>query len=73
MTIKTKYEIGQDVWVMYHNRPQKATIAVIDVRVTSALNLSIEYRLQGASYESPYKEDQVFKTADALKKYLFEQ
>ena len=33
MTIQTKYDIGQEVWVMYKNKPTKLTIGGTDIRL----------------------------------------
>lgn len=31
MTIETKYNIGDEVWVMYNNKPTCLTIAAMDI------------------------------------------
>lgn len=34
MTIGTKFDIGQEVWVMYKNKPTRLTIGGIDISVS---------------------------------------
>lgn len=33
MTIETKYNIGDEVWVMYKNKPTRLTIGVVNISI----------------------------------------
>jgi hypothetical protein len=68
MKIETKYDIGQEVWVMSDGKPTKAKIKWIDISVFSALPLSIKYQV--LSYEAPRYENQVFESEEELLKSL---
>ena len=62
MTIETKYDIGQEVWVMSMNRPHCAKITGIRIE-KHGLFYNIEYLLSK-------REEQIFPTKEELLKSL---
>lgn len=74
MKIETKYDIGQEVWVMKDNRPQKFEVQGISVELIDGLYKSCRYfGIDVISYElgsrmSPliYCECSVFRTKQEL-------
>ena len=43
MTIETKYNIGDEVWFMFVNKPIKGTVAKIDVDIAKTGDRYIEH------------------------------
>jgi hypothetical protein len=68
MKIETKFDIGQEVWVMSDGKPTKSTIKWITIGVYSVQPLSIRYQV--LSYEAPRYENQVFESKEELLKSL---
>lgn len=71
MTIGTKYNIGEEVWVSVDGKPTQGKIRAINVRISrfgDSLRGSITYEV--LSYELPYDECRVFPTKEELIKIL---
>ncbi len=75
MLIKTKFELGQEVWVMMNNRPIKLFIHII--KITAGLNndkkviYGIEYNLGNGSQGGNFREDAIHATKEDLKNSIF--
>lgn len=71
MTIETKYNIGDEVWVAVDGKPTQGKVRYIDAicsRLGSELRYAIRYGV--ISYEAPYYEAAVFPTKEELLKNL---
>lgn len=73
MTIETKYNIGDEVWLIYDNQVKSATIITIGVFVERDMNSqyvgeSVHYGL--FNYHYPFIEDLLFRTKEELLKSL---
>ena len=71
MTIKTKYNIGDEVWVSVDGKPTQGKIRAINARISrfgDSLRGRVTYEV--LSYELPYEERQVFPTKEELLKSL---
>lgn len=66
MTIETKYNIGDEVWFIYENKPCFEQINGISIRPT----VRIFYRFQVGLTEISKMEKEVFKTKEELLKSL---
>lgn len=68
MTIKTKFNMSDEVWFMYRDKPTLGKIYGIFINITSTIP-SIVYRL-GIGYtvlnDTNYNDLQLFKTKSAL-------
>ena len=71
MTIGTKYNIGDEVWVCVDNTPIQGKVRAINARI-SKLGDSLKgiVRYEILSYMLPYEECQVFSTKEELLKSL---
>ena len=82
MTIKTSYNIGDEVWVMYNNKPTCLTIAAMDIGLHQK-QLWVKYYMQPYEidplkmsnveyipYNRTFCEKDVFPTKDELIKSL---
>lgn len=82
MDIKTKYNIGQEVWVMYNNKPTCLTIASLDIWLHQK-QLGVIYYMQPYEidplkmsnveyipYNRAFYEKDVFPTKEELLKSL---
>lgn len=71
MTIKTKYNIGDEVWVSVKGKPTKGKVRGINARI-GKLGDTIYSRItyEVISYELPYIEDAVSLTKEELLKSL---
>lgn len=70
MTIETKYNIGDEVWLMYKNKAVSSSIFRIEVKVDLHLSVRIIYYLSGSSCAEFYSEDKLFPTKEELLKSL---
>lgn len=71
MTIGTKYNIGDEVWVSVDGKPTKGKVRGINARIGrfgDTMYGRITYEV--ISYELPYYEDAVFSTKEELLKSL---
>lgn len=71
MTIKTKFDIGQEVWG-FNGVPVKFTIKRIFIRVHKVSGIKISYEWDGANDDRIYRlpEYMVFPTKEELLKSL---
>lgn len=70
MTIETKYNIGDEVWVLSDNKPTRGKVRYITINHCKLGNepfTRITYDV--LSYQSPYGEGAVFKTREELIKH----
>lgn len=65
MTIETKYNIGDEVWVMYNMKPQKMTVTHINLycRKRETLKKEIRYVLDNSI---SFDERVLFSTKEEL-------
>lgn len=71
MTIETKYNIGNEVWVMSDGKPTQGKVKWIDIHIGRlGKEQIIEVRYQVLSYDTPYSEGLVFPTKEELLKSL---
>lgn len=71
MNIKTKYNIGDEVWVNVDGTPTQGKVRYIDAHVGHFLNVLREVARYGViSYEAPFDEEKVFPTKEELLKNL---
>ena len=72
MTIETRFNIGDTVWVMRNNRAVSGMVEIIITRTSKPVPILITYTVKfkddyhpnGICYE--YSEDAVFETKEAL-------
>lgn len=68
MKIETKYDIGQEVFVMYEDRIHKRKVLDILIKCNSPYSIEIEYNIFG--YIRKYPEKEVFLTKEDLLSHL---
>lgn len=68
MDIKTKYNIGDEVWVNDNGTLRKCKVKWIEVLALELLGTTIKYKV--LSYEPPIRESLVFASEDELLKSL---
>ena len=71
MTIETKYNVGDEVWVSVKGEPTQGKVRGIDVHI-GKMGDTIYGRVtyDVISYEMPYNESAVFPTKEELLKSL---
>jgi hypothetical protein len=70
MTIETKYNIGDEVWLLYNNKAVSSRIFRIEVKVDLRLSARIIYYLSGSNIDEFCSEDKLFRTKEELLKSL---
>lgn len=73
MDIKTKYNIGDKVCTLYHDRIVYGTIINIRIEVDYKSNVQIKYFIQNSTYietDVYFEEYRVFKTQEELLEVL---
>lgn len=71
MVIKTKYNIGDEVWVMYDNKPSKRAVDFIEIIVASTTSKGfIQYGLKMEGVVERMTEKYLFSTKEELLKSL---
>ena len=71
MTIETKYNIGDEVWVMSDGKPTQGKVKWIDVHIGRlGEEQIIDIRYQVLSYDTPYSESVLSPTKEELLKSL---
>lgn len=72
MTIETKYNIGDEVWVMYQNHPFKSTIKGVYVEYANDSQSDYLYKSYNIAeiYGMIYFEENIFPTKEELIKSL---
>ncbi len=65
MTITTKYDVGQRVWIMHDNQPQEWIVEAIHIGdITKAFNLMPTYDLHNTDPQplrGVFKEERVYE------------
>lgn len=76
MIIKTKFEPGQEVWVMQDNKPIKLTIKCINIsanlNISNQIIYEITYILTNTAFGDKFREDEIHATKEDLKNSLFD-
>ena len=57
MTIETKYNVGDEVWVMYNNKPTRLTIAAVDINILRGRLELDRCRVEVIYYIEPFELD----------------
>ena len=74
MEIKTKYNIGDTLWVIYDNKAQTITVSNISIVVYPDNKISINYIDTVGSdtydYKGTFPEDECFPSKEELKESL---
>lgn len=68
MKAKTKYNLGEKVWYMAHNRPQCGKIRYIYIRVNDACQYTVTYLVLEGMTE--FSEDTLYSSKQELLKTL---
>ena len=78
--IKTKYEVGDKVWIMVENFPQRIAIrkisiqgAEIDANGGTEGFGKVTYYLEGVDRYQGFREDQLYDTFDQLRDWVFQE
>ena len=69
MTIETKYNIGDEVWVYYNMKPQKMTVTHINIYCSKRATLKTEIRYV-VDNAIAFRERPLFPTKEELLKSL---
>lgn len=64
MTIKTKFSIGQECWVVHDNKAQQMQVVGIFINVLNGCNNEISYSLDNSS--SMHRDADLFESKEAL-------
>lgn len=76
MIIKTKFEPGQEVWVMQDNKPIKLTIKHINIfanlNISKQIIYEITYILTNTAFGDKFRENEIYTTKEDLKNSLFD-
>lgn len=71
MTIETKFDIGQEVWFMAYNKPNKGSIVKIDIDIAKSGDWYIEhYKVKSDKDEICRVGQSLFPTKEELLKNL---
>lgn len=71
MTIETKFDIGQEVWFMAYNKPNKGSIVKIDIDIAKSGDWYIEhYKVKSGKDEICRVGQSLFHTKEELLKSL---
>ena len=70
MKIETKYDIGQEVWIIYHNEPTKGIVGRIDTTHIGSFSHILYYLKFGQNEPVVRKECYLFPTKEELLKSL---
>lgn len=75
MTIKTKFEPGQEVWIMEDNKPIKVSIRYINIiaviDIFNKITYEATYTLNNRNLNK-FKEYEIYATKEDLKNSLFD-
>lgn len=80
VTIKVKYDVGDKVWIMVENFPQRVAIRKIAIQGaeidenggTDTLG-KVTYYLEGIDRYQGFHEDQLYDTFDQLRDWVFQE
>lgn len=70
MKIETKYDMGQEVWVIYHDKPTKGIVGRIDTTHIGSFSQILYYLNFGQNVPVIRKECSLFPTKKELLKSL---
>ena len=71
MTIETKYNIGDEVWFMEYNKPNKGSVVKIDIDIARAGDWYIEhYKIKSDKAQICKVGQSLFPTKEELLKSL---
>jgi len=68
MTIETKYNIGDDAWILFGNKVEKQTIYKIQIDIVDGIEPSIKYWLSNTN--TVLLERHIIPTKEELLKSL---
>lgn len=75
MIIKTKFEPGQEVWIMQDNKPIKLFVYSINIIASldfdKKITYGIIYNLADGCFRSKFKENEIYATKEDLKNSIF--
>lgn len=67
MTLYTKYNPGDEVWVMEYNRPQKYIIDKVEASASRGFKYIPQYTMAYSGSDAPkFTENMLFKTKQEL-------
>lgn len=69
MKIKTKFDVGDDCWVMFADKPKNMLVSSVTVEVDEN-EIKTEYTLGDTNSELKYTDDMLFDTKEDLIKSL---
>lgn len=70
MTIETKYNIGDEVWLMALGKPKKGKIGTISIGVLGDGDVKLKYSVEKIGFWYHRYENQLFPTKEELLKSL---
>lgn len=70
MDIKTKYKIGDSVWVCCDGRIKNWVVRGIDVKVRSLVLITYELKPAFSSYLYTFKESDIYETREQIEKAM---
>lgn len=70
MTIETRYNIGDEVWMLREGRAQSAIVMAVGVIVVSNGDKEIAYTVENKRMIDEYGEKAIFPTKEELLKSL---
>lgn len=74
MTIETKYNIGDEVWMMYENRAETAQVISMEVTVEELMFGTIienlYYRIKNQHFDRKISEPHIYASKEELLKSL---
>lgn len=70
MDFKTKYKIGDCVWINHNGRIKNWVVRGIDVKVRSLVLITYELKPAFSSYLYTFKESDIYETKEQLEKAM---
>lgn len=70
MYFKTKYKIGDSVWINYNGRIKNWVVRGIDVKVRSLVLITYELKPAFSSCLYTFKESDIYETKEQLEKAM---
>lgn len=70
MTIETKYNIGDEVWLMVLGTPEKVVIKTMTIWVFGDGDVELKYAVEKSGFWHQRYESQLFPTKEELLKSL---
>lgn len=69
MTIKTKYDVGDECWIMFSDKPRLMKVNGLTVEIDGN-EIKTEYTISNTSEGTKYTDDMLFDTKEDLIKSL---